>query len=500
MSNYYASKAQAFLYFEVTEAYEAFKKANFFHKKLENNILQARLYKLQHHFNFLPCHYQIEGHQDKSLVSIHQAYEEACKFYNNNNYIVGGKSYEMRIFFEIRETLVKMYYNLRMPRELRCYGKDFVVFAQKMALPLRVFVFLYDLAYADLLCCRLDDCEVKVTGMDHILSLDSSFAKISAIDDLTVKEKKTTAKSSIKTDTIEVIIDDFDELTLGELIRSTNPASPILRCERFKMPIFINHTENCSCLYCTCSEYQIFAIKKTLIRAMLYEHKKYITVAEEFFRGAIELLKVLKISSCSVIYGTVILEYGNFLQRRNRISEAKMLNIEAISRIKRNGLELKEAYLYNELVFQCLNIREFEKLAGALQETQLDQAAGDKEDDCNELNVAMIAVTPSPPKHPRVVSPFAKPKRVATTKLKPMGLKFDFSDSEDEGNSRKAATSSQNWRTPIRTPTPQISAKAEGVENVRRSARNRSAKTKANSDVKPEKIKVAVKKYTSSRI
>ncbi|RZC39002.1 uncharacterized protein BDFB_009305 [Asbolus verrucosus] len=432
---YYLCKSEAYFYANFDIAYAAFRQALKLHQEFQGgSLLKARMQFLHHKFVMLPCKYQVEGHREHSLVKIHLAHNYAIKHYTENT---SDSAYEMRVFFEIHEALVKMYHDMRLPREVRCYCKEVVVVAQKMVLPIRTISCLYYLAGADISSCRLDDCRVKIVGFSDILGLSKC---------KTVAKNQFSRPKREKFDKIvDNLVSEFNEMMLdvpAKVSRPTSAGSPSLGVETFNVPGFLNHEDNCECFYCTCLEYHQFVLKKTYLHALLYEHENNIAVAKEFFCGCIKiyeyfkskqdiyLKKIAKRVSSDLVptpqsrfvetYCLILFEYANFSLRSGRVKDADRINKKLLQTLE--SFYLQSIYLHNEVLAQRLNILS-EKLPRRRSSTRTSSVSED-------LNTAIIEKTPES-KHSKVlISPESNSQYLEIPKMKPKSLRFD--DDEEE--------------------------------------------------------------------
>lgn len=274
--------------------------------------------------------------------------------------------------YDITTALVDMYYWMRLPREMRCYGKELIVLAQKLVIPHRTAKLLVYLAQADLLSLRLDDCKVKLDGIASVLSI-SKQKKIP----LHKSESKKPEINSV----VDVLEEEFREMTLDMPIshKITEPGSPVLKQQPFKLPTFLKHDIECDCFACTCTEYQELFLKKVHLDALLSEHTATFKEISFYFSAAVHMyenfilrgqqprksLEELLIPNLSLFidyhsilespvfvlnttFNSILLAYGNALLRAGNIKKAKEINKKILSEISKH----RNIWLYNEAVLQ----------------------------------------------------------------------------------------------------------------------------------------------------
>ncbi|KAK2583215.1 hypothetical protein KPH14_009234 [Odynerus spinipes] len=144
--------------------------------------------------------------------------------------------------------------------------------AQALGATMRTAEILKSLCFIDLSRSQLDDCEVKLQGLEHILEIET--IKLS----MNTKLKQTTPECSTPPN------------HLIDPIRDTiqNDTSPILRRQIFNLPDFLLH-HNCTCPLCQHAQYQYLVFASTHIRAQLYALRNQITTALEHFHGAFQI-------------------------------------------------------------------------------------------------------------------------------------------------------------------------------------------------------------------
>ncbi|XP_050458149.1 uncharacterized protein LOC126854970 isoform X1 [Cataglyphis hispanica] len=146
--------------------------------------------------------------------------------------------------------------------------------AQSLGAVLRVAELLKSLCYIDLSRSKLNDCEVKLQGLEHMLGIETFQSSIN------VEPVKQTSPYLAVTPTRIVNDPIRDTLQHG--------SSPILGKKVFDLPTFTLHT-NCDCHICGNVSYQYLVFVATYIRAQLYALQNQVTIALEHFYGAFEI-------------------------------------------------------------------------------------------------------------------------------------------------------------------------------------------------------------------
>ena len=235
--------------------------------------------------------------------------------------------------------------------------------AQSLGATLRVAECLKSLCFIDLSRLKLNDCEVKLQGLEQILDVEGF--------GLSMKNKCPTSifRSNIVLSPRHMDVDD----PLRDVIQ--NEASPILRKKIFVPPEFMLH-DNCSCYRCENIPYQYLVFSSTHIRAQIYALKNYSSVALQHFHGAFEVRRKLlekeesrivkksqdsmKLHSWQKYYSMVdyvsfLLDFSKFIMEYKipRVMEAVEVALEAINICKVYNLETHPVYFATEeLVFQ----------------------------------------------------------------------------------------------------------------------------------------------------
>lgn len=147
--------------------------------------------------------------------------------------------------------------------------------AQSLGAVLRVAELLKSLCYIDLSRSQLNDCEVKLQGLEHILAIETFQSSMNV---KTVKQTSSAYLAVTPTKTMNEPIRDIPQYT----------ASPVLGKQIFDLPKFTLHT-NCDCYMCGNESYQYLVFATTYIRAQLYTLQNQVMIALDHFYGAFEI-------------------------------------------------------------------------------------------------------------------------------------------------------------------------------------------------------------------
>ncbi|KAL3278337.1 hypothetical protein HHI36_013668 [Cryptolaemus montrouzieri] len=246
------------------------------------------------------------------------------------------------LLFEVLETLVKLYHELKMPREVRCFGKQTLTLAQQHVISVRSAKILTYLAYADFRSERLYDARVKLDGISEILLLENGRRD----HDLHQKENKCLGISTMNDITQgiqEIMLDNPNPSAFN--IKSS-PSSPVFMGEPYRSPSFLKH-KSCTCFQCTSAEYFQVAISRFHLEALWYMHKKQITLSNNFFRGTTEFCKELM--SKQPVLSLITLQ-------------------SSMLKSLKGGIDLKHIYSSEEYNYQCsLDHIKFLQTSGAVE-------------------------------------------------------------------------------------------------------------------------------------
>ncbi|XP_011707720.1 PREDICTED: uncharacterized protein LOC105462662 [Wasmannia auropunctata] len=149
--------------------------------------------------------------------------------------------------------------------------------AQSINAMLRTAELLKLLCYIDLSRLQLDDCEVKLQGLEHMLNIETF--------QLSMESKP------VETPQVHLAV---TPTKLVDPVRDASEygASPVLGKKVFDLPKFTSHT-NCDCYKCGNVSYQYLVFATTYIRAQLYALQKHTLAALDHFHGAFEIRRRL---------------------------------------------------------------------------------------------------------------------------------------------------------------------------------------------------------------
>ncbi|TGZ50751.1 uncharacterized protein [Temnothorax longispinosus] len=149
--------------------------------------------------------------------------------------------------------------------------------AQSLNAMLRTAELLKSLCYIDLSRLQLDDCEVKLQGLEHMLNIETF--------QLSMESKSVEAPFTYLAVTPTKIGDPVRDM-------SQYGASPELGKKVFDLPKFTLHTD-CDCYKCGNVSYQYMVFATTYIRAQLYALQNHTAAALDHFHGAFEIRRKL---------------------------------------------------------------------------------------------------------------------------------------------------------------------------------------------------------------
>ncbi|KAH1009666.1 hypothetical protein HUJ04_001993 [Dendroctonus ponderosae] len=290
LATYHLCKSKAYLFDNPNFSYEAWKVADNIcsahEKEVGFPILRAQLHVLLHKLT-RSCNF-IEGHHYEAPM----AYHLHCAHDIIVNYLKGKAfdSYEQGVLLDTIYELANIYSLMRLPRDSRSYAKPAVLLAQKTVLPLKCISFLLLLAHCDLATGNMDHYNVKLIGVDDILSL-SQFKSSTLI----TKECTGGGKE-------EKVPDDVDEcdylmenlaLDFPRFTKQCWPSSPALRVDSFEIPKFVSHVKGCLCFMCQSFVCQDLLLKRfhLILVANMYEQEDQLV--EEYAVGFLNLYKKL---------------------------------------------------------------------------------------------------------------------------------------------------------------------------------------------------------------
>ncbi|XP_014609651.1 PREDICTED: uncharacterized protein LOC106789708 [Polistes canadensis] len=196
----------------------------------------------------------------------------SIKWMNPDNYLC---SYD--ILFSSTINMSALINSLLSFREITAHLVVQLKLAQALGATLRTAEILKSLCFIDLSRSRLDDCEVKLQGLEHIL--DTETIKLSM-------------NTKLKQTTLESLKISPDRLIDSRRNTMQNDTSPILRRKIFNYPDFFSHI-NCTCILCQHVQYQYLLLASTHIRAQLYALQNNIAASLEHFHGAFKMKQKL---------------------------------------------------------------------------------------------------------------------------------------------------------------------------------------------------------------
>ncbi|XP_066586741.1 uncharacterized protein [Prorops nasuta] len=239
-------------------------------------------------------------------------------------------------------------------REISVYLHRRLESAQSMGAMIRAAEILKSMCLIDLSRWRLNDCEAKLQGLEHMLNLETF--------DSSLDVKLLTSMQTLKISPVQVA-DSIRDLP-------RNDASPILRKKIFTTPGFLHH-KNCSCYVCQNITYQYLVFTATYIRAQLFVLQIDYTSALQHFHGAFEIRRRLcKIEKpilaqnpplqeedikqyswqsryFMVDYVLLLLNFSHFLKRNisDKKEESLRIALMAVKTCKTHGLESHPIYV-----------------------------------------------------------------------------------------------------------------------------------------------------------
>lgn len=142
---------------------------------------------------------------------------------------------------------------------------------------LRTAELLKSLCYIDLSRLQLEDCEVKLQGLEHMLNIETF--------QLSMESKPVETPFTHLAVTPTKIADPVRDMP-------QNDASPVLGKKIFDLPKFTLHTD-CNCYKCGNVSYQYIVFATTYIRAQLYASQNHTAAALDHFHGAFEIRRRL---------------------------------------------------------------------------------------------------------------------------------------------------------------------------------------------------------------
>lgn len=237
--------------------------------------------------------------------------------------------------------------------------------AQSLGATLRVAECLKSLCYMDLERWKLDDCEIKLQGIEQILDIEAFGLSMKSKCDEFRDERANTISSLRRMDVDDPVRDVMED-----------NASPILRKKIFVPPEFMLH-DKCECYRCLNIPYQYLIFSCTFIRAQMYALKKYSLLALQHYQGTLDVReKVLARENKRIVrkndnkfgkyyrwrkyyttvdYVMMLIDFSKFVMHHEtepREMEAMEIAFEAINICRKNNLQTHPVFtMANELLF-----------------------------------------------------------------------------------------------------------------------------------------------------
>ncbi|XP_060527545.1 uncharacterized protein LOC132702784 [Cylas formicarius] len=285
---YYICKAKAYLHTDEAISYNAYIIAeqlySGYEAQADMEYLKVELFIL----NFkLSQSCKRGNHEDNPMTFLLHSAMDIVVLWTQSRPM---QSHELCVLFDTILELTKVYYLMKLPRELRLYSKNSALLTQKMLLPLRCASFLLFLAHSDLLTSKFDHCNVKLNGVNVIFNLEKSKSSYH-ID--TSCDKQNSDSQELEIDNVTNQIQEL-ALDLPQHYKQFSPSSPNLRVEGFSLPTFMKHKDECCCFQCMCFEYHLLLLEKHHLHALLNLSQNQIELGEEFLYGGQKMYLRLK--------------------------------------------------------------------------------------------------------------------------------------------------------------------------------------------------------------
>ncbi|XP_034935854.1 uncharacterized protein [Chelonus insularis] len=168
--------------------------------------------------------------------------------------------------------------NLVAFREISAHLVRRLTMAQKLGSTFHAAECLKNLCYIDLSRNQLDDCEVKLQGLEHMLQLETFEASTRRKNSPSINVYSEVSPSKM----VEPVRDIFQ-----------NDTSPVLAKKIFISPDFMDHDRKCRCFQCWNTCYQNLVFSCTYIRAQLYALQGQNENALQHFYGAFQIIRKL---------------------------------------------------------------------------------------------------------------------------------------------------------------------------------------------------------------
>ncbi|KAL1494294.1 hypothetical protein ABEB36_009916 [Hypothenemus hampei] len=288
---YYMSKAKVLLYDNEREAYEAWKVSNALCTASEDRpmfqMLQSELLIILHKLSNNCDLIEGEHEREPMTLKLHEAYDTASSISKTSFSL---SPYDRCILLDTAYELGKVYKLMRLPRDLRAYTRQTLTLTQKSAIPLRCVQFLLLLAYSDVVTNRVDDCNVKLNGIDDIFDLTNFIEPV-------LEQSYASKLNNSPTNDVECgsIVESMRNLSIDahQFDKQYRPSSPTLKIDGFRQPQFLEHESNCLCFMCVNVEFQQMQLQQYHAKAKLYAAQGEYCIAVDFLKGAIHLYERL---------------------------------------------------------------------------------------------------------------------------------------------------------------------------------------------------------------
>ncbi|XP_043467661.1 uncharacterized protein LOC122501934 [Leptopilina heterotoma] len=372
-------------------------------------------------------------HHVYSMVSVNGTFSIGGKkmYYGLNNLLDGVNNM----------SLIKL--NFISFREISAHLTLRLELAQSLGATLRVAECLKSLCYVDLKRWKLDDCEVKLQGIEQILDVEAFGLSMKTKSNEFRDERANTICSSRRMDVDDPVRDVMED-----------NASPILRKKIFVPPEFMLH-DKCECYRCLNIPYQHLIFSCTFIRAQMYALKKYSLLALQHYQGALDVRakvlarenkRILKKNDdkfgkyyhwrkyyTTVDYVMMLIDFSKFLmyhETEPREMDAMEIAFEAINICQKYNLQTHPVFTAaNELLFSYRLQKLDPSFKGFTVPDVADIDTSDLVDQQKDVCTMKSCATPS---HSNDL-PLKGVHRKKTPPLLPLRkVHMNLSDSEDE--------------------------------------------------------------------
>ncbi|KAL6257939.1 hypothetical protein P5V15_011538 [Pogonomyrmex californicus] len=332
--------------------------------------------------------------------------------------------------------------------------------AQSLGAVLRTAELLKSLCYIDLSRSQLDDCEVKLQGLEHMLNIEAF--------QLSVKSKP------VEISTIHFAVTPTK--VMDPVRDASQYASPVLDKKVFDPPKFTLHAD-CDCYKCGNVSYQYLVFATTYIRAQLYALQNHTVAALDHFHGAFEIRRRLFKEEKAVLpdnwphdeigvkqfswqircyitdYILLLIDFSYFLKAKIMSKQENVIDITnlAINICCKYKLEGHPVYVMaKELALD----NEFQPILESSSECLKFMVPQSYDIDTNDYatipNDPNVCVTPSVqnrrPKKPLSIRRRRSPKALKITKINMI-----WSDDEDDDNTSPPPVTYSNKKLKSRT-------------------------------------------------